>query len=222
VRRVLDREELERWESGGTVRFPPGTIVTPLAQDYADEHGISLMVDASVKQLTGANGASAEAGGDAEEEAVVAAVVGEIARSLRSVGAPAVSSAPPLAGLTPRGAPEAATAAEHLAQCMACPNLLPDPSEGHRAIVSSTGLNAPGIVARLSSEIAACDVDILDISQTIVAGFFTMLMVVDLSRLEKASLAFADFRDRMEAAAKELGIEVTTTHEKVLHAMQRL
>lgn len=218
MRRVLGREELERWESGGTVRFPPGTIVTPLAQDYAEEHGISLMMDASVSEVTGANGTAGDSVNETDEEAVVAAVVGEIARSLRSEG----TKAPPSAGLTPRGAPDAVIAAEHLAQCMACPNLLPEPSEGHRAIVSSTGLNAPGIVAHLSAEIAACDVDILDISQTIVAGFFTMLMVVDLSRLEKASLAFADFRDRMQAAAKELGIEVTTTHEKVLHSMQRL
>ena len=89
-------------------------------------------------------------------------------------------------------------------------------------MVTATGRNAPGVLAELAAEVARHGVDILDLSQTIVAGFFTMILVVDARPLAAQGVTFSDFRDRLVTLADEKGFEATVVHERVLQSMQRI
>ena len=191
MKRVLGKEELEAFPAGAHVPVPPDTIVTPLARDYAEEQGLTL--------VEGAPEAPPEVAPD-DEAAVVAAVADEVVRTMLAQG------------------PAAAAAAAAVAPVAETPGEL----AGHRGVVTATGRNAPGILAELATEIARHEVDIVDLSQTIVAGFFTMILVVDTRPLGVRGVTFADFRDRIVTVAKERGFEAMVVHERVLHSMQRI
>lgn len=93
---------------------------------------------------------------------------------------------------------------------------------GERAVVTSTGFNSPGIVAALTSTIFECGGDIRDISQTIVSDFFTMIMIVDISRLSEKGITFKEFKRKLTEKAKEVGVEVVVIHEDILKSMHRI
>jgi len=88
-----------------------------------------------------------------------------------------------------------------------------------RAVVTTTGKNARGVVARISARVAEAGGDIQDISQTIVSDYFTMIMVVDISQL---TLPFSGFKQNLLAAAEELGIHAVVMHEDVMRSLQRV
>ena len=71
-----------------------------------------------------------------------------------------------------------------------------------RAVLTTTGKNTKGIVARLTARIADAGGDILDISQTLIGDYFTMIIVIDVGAL---SCSFERFGEEIQAAAKELG-----------------
>ena len=58
-----------------------------------------------------------------------------------------------------------------------------------KALVSVTGLDTTGIIARVATKLSEMNINILDITQTILGGYFTMMMVVDL---DKAALPFEE------------------------------
>lgn len=88
-----------------------------------------------------------------------------------------------------------------------------------KAVVSVTGKNRPGIVAKLTDVIAQDGGNLLDIQQTIVNEFFTMVLVVDISTLKGD---FAAFRKKVLDASKVIGVDSRIIHEGVLHAMHRI
>lgn len=88
-----------------------------------------------------------------------------------------------------------------------------------RAVVTTTGRNAKGIVAKIAQAIADAGGDILDISQTLVAGYFTMIIVVDTADIE---IPFAEFKARLVRAVSALGAECLVMHEDVVNALQRV
>ena len=88
-----------------------------------------------------------------------------------------------------------------------------------RAVITTTGYNAKGVVARMAAQVADAGGDILDISQTIVANFFTMIMIVEIGEL---TVSFAEFKERLLVAAKELGIQAVVMHEEVMRSLQRV
>jgi ACT domain-containing protein len=90
---------------------------------------------------------------------------------------------------------------------------------GKRAVVTTTGKNARGIVAKIAQAIADAGGDILDISQTLVSDYFTMIIVVDTSSLE---VAFAEFKARLQRTVGGLGAECLVMHEDVVDALQRV
>ena len=89
----------------------------------------------------------------------------------------------------------------------------------NRAVVTTTGRNTKGVVARMSSQVAEAGGDIHDISQTIVSDYFTMIMVVDIAQL---TVPFAAFKERILSAAAELGIQAVVMHEDVMRSLQRV
>lgn len=90
---------------------------------------------------------------------------------------------------------------------------------GENVIVTVVGVDKPGIVAAISSVLAEARANIVDISMTVLRGFFSMIMVVDIS---DASLELTELRRRLEERGKEVGVEVMVQHEDVFKYMQKV
>ena len=88
-----------------------------------------------------------------------------------------------------------------------------------KALISVTGLDATGIIARVAMKLYELNVNILDISQTILGGYFTMMMIVDLSGapvdLEESDAALQPVRD-------ELKMEIHIQRMDIFDAMHRI
>ena len=89
----------------------------------------------------------------------------------------------------------------------------------NRAIVTVLGSDRPGIVAAVAGALAAHDANILDISQTILQGVFTMTMLIDLG---DANVVFSELQDEFTTLSQELGVQTTMQREEVFKYMYRL
>ena len=87
-----------------------------------------------------------------------------------------------------------------------------------RAIVTVLGKDAPGIVAAVASALAERQANILDITQTILSGIFTMTMFVELMD----STDFSAVKPDLEALAQKLGVQVNMQREDVFTYMYRI
>ena len=88
-----------------------------------------------------------------------------------------------------------------------------------KAIITVVGKDTVGIIAKVCTYLAENHVNILDISQTIVQGYFNMMMVVDISEIEK------DFKvicDEMEQMGEEIGVKIQCQKEEIFEKMHRL
>lgn len=88
-----------------------------------------------------------------------------------------------------------------------------------RAVLTATGRNQKGIVARLTTVIAELGGDILDISQTLVGDYFTMLVIVDIGEL---GTSFEQFKEALTQAARERGVQTILMHEDLVTSMHRV
>ena len=88
-----------------------------------------------------------------------------------------------------------------------------------RAIVTVIGKDKPGIIARVSSDLAKNGVNIEDISQTIVQGNFTMIMLCDFSN---ASVSLLELKDVMKTVGEEIGVSIHVQHEDIFNAMHKI
>jgi len=90
---------------------------------------------------------------------------------------------------------------------------------GGRAVVTTTGKNQRGIVAKIAQAIADAGGDIVDISQTLVSDYFTMIIIVDTAAL---SVSFAEFKTRLERTVAASGAECLVMNEDVVNTLQRV
>ena len=88
-----------------------------------------------------------------------------------------------------------------------------------KALVSVTGSDATGIIAGVATKLSELDINILDISQTILGGYFTMLMVVDI---EKAPMDFAGISEQLQTVADRLGMMIHIQRMDIFDAMHRI
>ena len=88
-----------------------------------------------------------------------------------------------------------------------------------RAVISVTGCDAVGIIAKVSGVCAEYGVNIVDISQTVLQEYFSMIMLVEIDRI---TIPFVQFVDRMSALGKENHLDVHTMHEDIFNAMHRI
>ncbi len=88
-----------------------------------------------------------------------------------------------------------------------------------RAVITVIGNDKVGIIAGISSILADCNVNILDISQTIMQDIFTMIMLVDISDSCKD---FSDLSEQLEQKSKEIGITIQIQHENIFNSMHRI
>ena len=87
------------------------------------------------------------------------------------------------------------------------------------AIVTVVGQDKVGIIAAVCALLAENNVNILDISQTILQGAFTMVMAVDVS---KAKAPIGELRERLSALGEQLGISIRIQREEIFDAMHRI
>ena len=88
-----------------------------------------------------------------------------------------------------------------------------------RAIVTVLGTDRVGITAAVCAMLASFDVNILDISQTVLQGYFTMIMLVDASASTKP---FADMVSELSEMGKASGLDIRMQREDIFNAMHRI
>ena len=86
-----------------------------------------------------------------------------------------------------------------------------------RAVITVLGSDRPGIVAAVAGALSEREANILDISQTILQGIFTMTMLVDL-----ASADFAELKGCLDELSEKLGVQIVLQREEVFRFMYRL
>ena len=88
-----------------------------------------------------------------------------------------------------------------------------------RAIVSVIGKDQVGIIANVCSLFSSHQVNVLDISQTVLQDYFTMIMVVDTSA---CSMDFAALVTELEQEGTKLGLTIHAQREDIFNAMHRI
>jgi len=94
--------------------------------------------------------------------------------------------------------------------------------EGHavsRAIVTIIGSDRVGIIAGIANALSDANVNILDISQSVIREYFTMIMMVDIAA---ASISFEALRQALDDTGLKLGVKVEIQREEIFQAMHRI
>ena len=89
-----------------------------------------------------------------------------------------------------------------------------------RAIVSVLGKDRPGIIARISGILFNVNINILDISQTVLRDqVFVMTMLVDMAA---SAVSFDEVKDQLDDCAQELGMDIRLQREEIFNSMHRV
>ena len=87
------------------------------------------------------------------------------------------------------------------------------------AIVTVVGQDRVGIIAGVCTALAEFNVNVLDISQTVMQGYFTMMMATEVS---ECNVPLAELATRMESIGKEMGLSIRVQREDIFQAMHRI
>ncbi len=217
--RIVTHAELSAVPDGVVYYLEDGAQLTPLAAERARARGITFEHGRGPRH-------NDEAQLSEQAADVVEQVTSQVLAQLGQVGADTLDR------LSGRIASEVLAAVKERAASGAGPVGLP-PSADYcsayleqertrarsRAVITATGRNQKGIVARLTAVIAEQGGDILDIAQTLVGEFFTMLLIVDIGEL---SGSFADFKAAVTGTAEQLGAQVILMHEDLVRSLHRV
>ncbi len=88
-----------------------------------------------------------------------------------------------------------------------------------KAIVTVVGKDRVGIIAAVCAQLAAFNVNVLDISQTVMQGYFTMMMATEIS---ECNVPVAELARKMEAIGKEMNLSIHVQREDIFQAMHRV
>ena len=88
-----------------------------------------------------------------------------------------------------------------------------------RAIVTIIGSDRVGIIAGIANVLSDANVNILDISQSVIREYFTMIMMVDGTG---ASMSFEQLKQALDERAAQLGVQVQLQREEIFQAMHRV
>lgn len=88
-----------------------------------------------------------------------------------------------------------------------------------KAVVTVVGKDRVGIIASVCVKLAEYHVNVLDISQTVMQGYFTMMMVVDVSG---CSVPLAELVSLMDELGKDMGLSIRVQREDIFEAMHRI
>ena len=88
-----------------------------------------------------------------------------------------------------------------------------------KAIVTVVGKDAVGIIANVCVALANFNVNVLDISQTVMQGYFTMMMVVDTAT---STVPLAELAQKLEEKGKEMNLSIRLQREDIFDAMHKI
>ncbi len=88
-----------------------------------------------------------------------------------------------------------------------------------KGVITVVGEDKVGIIAKVCIYLSETNINILDISQNIVHGYFNMMMIVDL---EQAKEPLHVVSDEMRVLGKEIGVDIKIQHEDVFNCMHRI
>lgn len=88
-----------------------------------------------------------------------------------------------------------------------------------KAIVSVIGEDKRGIIAKVTTALWEMNINVEDISQTIMQKYFTMIMLVDLS---EANLVFDEISARLKQTGEKIGVDIRIQSEAIFQAMHRV
>jgi ACT domain-containing protein len=88
-----------------------------------------------------------------------------------------------------------------------------------KAVVTVVGKDRVGIIANVCVSLASYNVNILDISQTVMQDYFTMMMVVDVSG---CTVSVTELCKSMDAKGQEMGLSIRVQREDIFEAMHRV
>lgn len=88
-----------------------------------------------------------------------------------------------------------------------------------KTIITVVGKDTVGIIAKVCTYLAENQINILDISQTIVQGYFNMMMIVDTAGASKKS---AEISEELKALGMEIGVVIKCQKEEIFDMMHRI
>ena len=88
-----------------------------------------------------------------------------------------------------------------------------------KAIITVLSTDREGIIAQVSGILYEKGINILDISQTVLSSYFTMVMLVDLSKMK---VSFKEMTALLEKTGEELGMEIRMQRSEIFDAMHRV
>jgi len=89
-----------------------------------------------------------------------------------------------------------------------------------RGIVSVLGQDRPGIIAKVSAALFECNVNIMDIDQTVMREeIFVMTMLIDMDSM---NTSFGELKERLEGVSKELNMQIKLQREEIFKSMHRV
>lgn len=88
-----------------------------------------------------------------------------------------------------------------------------------KALISVTGMDTTGIIAKVATKLSELNINILDISQTILSGYFTMMMVVDL---DGSHMDFAHVDEALQPIRDDLSMSIHMQRMDIYEAMHRV
>lgn len=88
-----------------------------------------------------------------------------------------------------------------------------------KIVVTVVGQDRVGIIAKVSSALAESNVNILNINQNIVDGFFNMVLIADMAG---AAISLKDLQATLKEKGDSLGVEIKVQHEDIFRIMHRI
>lgn len=88
-----------------------------------------------------------------------------------------------------------------------------------QAVISVTGKDSVGIIAKISQKCFEYNVNIIDISQSVLKDYFAMIMLVEIDKL---SISFSEFVDMMNSIGKQNSLSIQTMHEDIFNSMHKI
>ncbi len=89
----------------------------------------------------------------------------------------------------------------------------------NKVIITVVGKDTVGIIAKVCTYLSEGSVNVLDISQTIVSGYFNMMMIVDMAN---ATASFAEISDQLDVLGEEIGVTIKCQKEEIFEMMHRI
>ena len=88
-----------------------------------------------------------------------------------------------------------------------------------KAVITVTGKDSVGIIAKVSAECAKYDANIVDISQSVLSEYFAMIMLADIDALK---VTFSEFVDIMSELGRERALSINVMHEDIFNTMHHI